>query len=61
MKAKIPFRHMDIGKCLTCGKFSYLRRRDAKRAARVLYLGRMLRTYRCGSNWHLTSSKRRWW
>jgi hypothetical protein len=43
--------------CATCGKKSYLTRREAKRAA-AQALGRgvkLTRAYRCGEYWHLTS------
>ena len=43
--------------CAACGKYSYLSRRDATRAARQRPRrpGSKLRPYQCGAYWHLTS------
>lgn len=41
-----------VGVC-RCGKRQYPRRRDARRAARVLHPGHHMRPYRCGQHWHI--------
>lgn len=42
-----------ITTCSTCGKRSFLSRRDARRASRALYPEEALRAYACGGYWHI--------
>lgn len=44
-------RHSGI--CPTCRKLRYPDRNTARRAARALHPGAVLRAYRCGDWWHL--------
>lgn len=48
-----------VSRCPDCGKVSYPSRSGARRSARFLYPGRRMRTYRCGTMWHLTSQNAR--
>ena len=41
--------------CPVCGKKSYLSRKGARQAARILYPSRRMLAYRCRGYWHLTS------
>lgn len=41
--------------CPTCGKVSFPTRQAAKRAGRQLYPDTLMRAYRCGRWFHLTS------
>lgn len=45
--------------CPVCGKKSYLSRKGARQAARILYPGRRKRIYGCGDYWHFTSQDAR--
>lgn len=44
-------KHM--GDCLTCGKKRWPDRKAAKRAAKAMYPGHVLRAYRCAGAWHI--------
>jgi hypothetical protein len=45
-------RRLHNGRCHTCGKFRYLRRADAKKAARANHPNDVMRAYLCGDTWH---------
>ncbi|SES04265.1 hypothetical protein [Streptomyces qinglanensis] len=44
--------HLALGTCPTCGRKSYLTRREARRAARAIHPHTALRAYKCGDHWH---------
>ncbi|MEV7422829.1 hypothetical protein [Streptomyces sp. NPDC091212] len=46
-------RNLDFGLCSACGRRSYQTRKIARRAARTIYPGQHLCTYRCGDAWHI--------
>ena len=47
--------NLSPGTCASCGKLIYPSRRAAKAKGRQLYPGVLMRAYRCGGSWHLTS------
>lgn len=58
MKAAIrgfnpPPKFLAVGRCATCGKASYISRRDAKRAAKGMFPGLHHRPVQCGNRWHI--------
>ena len=61
MPTNLPPRRTQIGTCPSCGKYNYASRRDAKRAGRAFHPAGLMRAYRCGQFWHVTSAARAWW
>ena len=42
-----------VGTCPDCRKYQFETRRAARRAARSLYPGDVMRAYQCGQWWHI--------
>lgn len=49
----IPPQALAVATCPVCGKRSFKSRRDARRAARAIHPGEVLRAYKCGEHWHV--------
>lgn len=50
-----PWRSHGDSKCAECGKDRFSTRKYAKRVARARFPGQLMRVYKCGNYWHLTS------
>lgn len=53
--ANLPVYARPVSSCAECGKVGYPSRDIAKQVARIRYPGSLLRAYKCGDLWHLTS------
>jgi hypothetical protein len=61
LRRTLPPHLAEVGRCSTCGKASYLSRRDARRAGKAFHPDAHSWVYQCGQLWHVTTSKRPRW
>ena len=57
LRRTLPPYAAHVGSCSSCGKASYLTRRDARRAGKALHPNTRTRIYQCGALWHVSTTK----